>query len=187
MSHEGHSYQALQAVPLDSSRLQNLALLSDEVFWEYARELAGQIATAEYPEEYLECLLPRGSRLIPLNTLYEVVVPPHLIAVLPAMPPWMPGIVAWRGESIAVIDLESYLAQQPVALAHDGYEGTLLIASYEGLPVALLVSGVGEIRQNVPYEVEVHSAEEQEEALIIDVSSMLAEALRHIGTATSYG
>jgi len=187
MIHEGHSYQPLQAVPLYSSRLQNLALLSDEAFWDYARELAGQIAAAEYPEEYLECLLQRVSRLIPLNALYEVVAPPHFIAVLPAMPPWMPGIVAWRGESIAVIDLESYFSHQPVALAHGGYEGTLLVASYEGLPVGLLVPGVREIRQNVPHEVKMQAAEEQEEALIIDIPSMLAEALRHIGTATSYG
>lgn len=185
MSHEGHSYQALQAVPLYSSRLQNLALLSDEAFWEFARELATHITTANYPEEYLECLLQRGSHLIPLNTLFEVVAPPHFIARLPAMPPWMPGIVAWRGESIAVIDLESYLAHQPTPLAHDGYEGTLLIASYAGLPIGLLVPAIGEIRQHVPSE--GHSTEDHAAALIIDIPAMLAEALQHIGTAKSYG
>lgn len=31
------------------------------------------------------------------------------MALLPATPQWMPGIVAWRGETIAVVDLDAYL------------------------------------------------------------------------------
>ena len=177
MISEEHSYQSL---PPGRSRLENLALLSDEAFWEYARELARQSATVAYPQAYLECVLRRGNRFIPLDTLYEVVSPPHSIALLPASPVWMPGIVAWRGESIAVIDLESYLTGTPAAL---GTEATLLVAHYENLPVGLLVSAIGEIRHSVP----LPASKAQEEALIIDIPSLLAEALRHIGTATSYG
>ena len=173
-----------QSIPPGRSRLENLALLSDEAFWEYARELARQIATVEYPQEYLECVLQRGNRFIPLHTLYEVVSPPHSIALLPASPVWMPGIVAWRGESIAVIDLESYLTGDPVAL---GTEATLLIAHYEGLPVGLLVSAISETRHNIPLDEPSPATKEQEKALLVDIPSLLAEALRHIGTATSYG
>lgn len=168
---------------LDSSRLHSLGLLNDEAFWDYARELASQSETAVYPEEYLECLLRQGTCLIALKSLYDVVLPPHRLALLPATPPWMAGIVAWRGEAIAVIDLEAYLAD--VELAR---EGTLLIANYEGLPVGLLVSSVGMIRQNLSGgEQSASSDEAPNDPLVLDILPMLADALREIGTATLYG
>jgi len=168
---------------LDSSRLHSLALLSDEAFWEYARELASQSEMAVYPEEYLECLLRQGHCFVPLKSLYDVVLPPHRLALLPATPRWMTGIAAWRGEAIAVIDLEAYLAD--VELVR---EGTLLIANYEGLPIGLLVSGVGMIRRDLSKSGQSTSTDEEpEDALVLDILPMLADALRHIGTATAYG
>ncbi len=168
---------------LDSSRLHSLAMLSDEAFWEYARELASQSETAVYPEEYLECLLRQERCFIPLKSLYDIVLPPHRLALLPATPRWMAGIVAWRGEAIAVIDLEAYLAD--VELVR---EGTLLIANYEGLPIGLLVSSVGMIRQNLSEGEQSTSTDAAPaDALVLDILPMLADALRHIGTAPPYG
>ena len=114
----------------------NLEQLSDEEFWDYARQLARQVPAAARPEEYLTCKLSRGDCLIPLTALYEVVRPPHRPALLPAIPEWMPGVVAWRGETIAVIDLDAYLSGYPADFSN---EGMLLVASYTGLPVGLLV------------------------------------------------
>lgn len=168
---------------LDSSRLHSLALLNDEAFWDYARTLASQSEMAVYPEEYLECLLRQGLCLIALKSLYDVVLPPHRLALLPATPRWMAGIVAWRGEAIAVIDLEAYLAD--VELVR---EGTLLIANYEGLPIGLLVSSVGMIRQNLSRgEQSAYPDEALDDPLVLDILPMLADALREIGTATLYG
>jgi hypothetical protein len=53
----------------------------------------------------------------------------------------MPGVVAWRGETIAVIDLDAYLSGYPLDLLD---EGTLLVAKYAGLPVGLLVPAIGQ-------------------------------------------
>ncbi len=176
---------------LDSSHLHDLALLSDEAFWEYARELARQSKTAVYPEEYLECLHSlspgQGSRFIALKSLYDVVLPPHRFAVLPAVPRWMVGIVAWRSEAIAVIDLNAYFADvEPVR------DGTLLVANYEGLPVGLLVPGVGMIRQKLSAGDQSTSSgatpdNALDDALVLDLLPMLADALRLIGTTTRYG
>src|ERR1700680_1979408 len=129
---------------LDSSHWQQLEQLDDEGFWDYVRELAHQAPTAATAnaqgEEYLECTLSRGQCLIPLTTLYQLVLPPHRLALLPSTPEWMPGIVAWHGETIAVIDLDMYLSGHEA----DPTNGMLLIANHEGLPIGLLVSGVGQ-------------------------------------------
>lgn len=119
---------------------QNLEQLSDEEFWDYARKLAQQLPAAQ-PEEWVMCRLSRGECLIPLTALYEVVRPPHRLALLPAIPEWMPGVVAWRGETIAVIDLDAYLSGYPPDLVD---EGTMLVAKYAGLPIGLLVPAIGQ-------------------------------------------
>src|SRR5205823_8477882 len=92
---------------------QKLGKVSEEGFWVYGRKLGHQVPAAAQPEECVTCKLSRGDCLIPLTALYEVVRPPHQLALLPAIPEWMPGIVAWRGETIAVIDLDAYLSGYP--------------------------------------------------------------------------
>lgn len=189
-----NDYPTAMTATLDATHLQDLASLSDEAFWAYARELAQSIEQAVHPEEYLECRLRDGLCFLALDALYAVVLPPHSIAALPASPRWMPGIVAWRGEVIAVIDLEAYLSEQPMECVQ---EGTLLIAHSEGLPVGLLVPGVENIRRRAS-EGESERAsqgamncapthEQLDESLIVDVPSMLADALRRMGAATVYG
>src|SRR6266702_2758717 len=70
---------------------QNLAQLSDEEFWDYARKLAHQMPAAAQPEECVTCKLSRGDCLIPLTALYEVVHPS------PACPfACYPGMDAWH-------------------------------------------------------------------------------------------
>ena len=186
-----NDYPTAITATLDATRLQELASLSNEAFWEYARELAQSIEQAVHPEEYLECRLRDGLCFLALDALYAVVLPPHSIAVLPASPPWMSGIVAWRGEVIAVIDLEAYLSAQPIECAQ---EGTLLIVHFQDLPIGLLVAGVEKTRRRAS-KVELERAlpgeaeqdEPLDESLVVDVPSLLADALRRMGTATIYG
>lgn len=181
-----NDYLTAMTATLDATHLQDLASLSDEAFWAYARELAQSIEQAVHPEEYLECRLQNGLCFLALDALYAVISPPHSIAVLPTTPPWMPGIVAWRGEVIAVIDLEAYLSGQSMECVQDG---TLLVAHSDGLPVGLLVPGVENIRPRASQGAMncAPTYEPLDESLIVDIPSVLADALRRMGTATIYG
>ncbi len=174
---------------------QNLAQLSDEEFWDYARKLAHQAPAAAQPEECVTCKLSRGDCLIPLTALYEVVRPPHQLALLPATPEWMPGIVAWRGETIAVIDLDAYLSGYPADLPD---EGILLVANYAGLPVGLLVPTIGQttpLQSGGVYQLPSWYLSSraafvkglQGEAPVLDLPLLLAHAVQQIETAASYG
>jgi chemotaxis signal transduction protein len=174
---------------------QNLAQLSDEEFWDYARKLAHQMPAASQPEECVTCKLSRGDCLIPLTALYEVVRPPHQLALLPAIPEWMPGIVAWRGETIAVIDLDAYLSGYPADLPD---ESILLVANYAGLPVGLLVPTIGQttpLQSGGAYQLPSWYLSSraafvkglQGEAPVLDLPLLLAHAVQQIETAASYG
>jgi len=142
---------------------QALEQLNEEEFWSHARRLASQAPSATgTPQEYLRCELRSGNYLIPLAALHEVVSTtydarkPHAYALLPAAPAWMVGLVAWRGETIAVIDLDAYLLttiSEPEDDPPSTPPSTLLIASREGNdraparwsynpPVALLVPNI---------------------------------------------
>ena len=190
---------------LDTTHLQNLEQLSDEEFWDYARQRAQQMPAAQ-PEEYLECTLSKGCCLIPLAALNEVVLPPHRLAMLPATPEWMPGVAAWRGEVIAVIDLSMHLSGHTLDLSN----GILLIAHHAGIPLGLLVPAIGQttsIQQDMHVSLAVEDPKAtvdlaspwylptralyvkgiQREAIILDVPLLLADAVQHIETAASNG
>ena len=173
---------------------QNLAQLSDEEFWGYARTLAHQLPAAQ-PEEWVTCKLYRGSCLIPLAALYEIVRPPHRLALLPAIPEWMPGVIAWRGETIAVIDLDEYLSGYDADLPG---EGILLVANYDGLPIGLFVPSIGQItplqseeaRQLPSWYLSSRAAfvkDMQGETPVLDLALLLADVVQQIETAPSYG
>jgi len=102
-------------LPLQSLPAYSLEQISDEEFWDYARERANVVSrdssrAEDDQDQYLELKLSSGSCLFPLNAILEVVPPPHRLARLPVIPTWMHGVAAWRGETIAVIDLDLYLS-----------------------------------------------------------------------------
>ena len=197
----------VSATYLDETQLQHLEQLSDEGFWDYARTLAYHAPVAAQPEEYLECTLSKGSCLIPLSALNEVVLPPHRLALLPATPEWMAGVVAWRGQVIAVIDLSMYLSGQTLDLSN----GILLVAGHAGLALGLLVPSTGQTSpiqhdEQVVLEDPTATIEDaepaslwylpsraifvkgvQKEALVLDVLSLLADAVQQIEIAASNG
>jgi chemotaxis signal transduction protein len=201
----------VSATFLDATHLQNLEQLDDEEFWEYARRLAQQAPASAQSEEYLACILAQGTCLIPLTALNEVVLPPHHLTLLPATPEWMPGLVAWRGEAIAVIDLSLFLSNHTLDLSN----GILLVANHAGLPIGLLVPSIG---QTIPVQQELedtptpasdnftHSTETmvhglthyapdraacvkgiQQGALVLDLPVLLAAVTRHIERAAANG
>jgi chemotaxis signal transduction protein len=177
-----------------------LEQLSDEEFWSYANELALLAPTdagteAEtLPEEYLRCQLCSGDYLIPLTALQEVLLPPQDVreaypyALLPTIPVWMAGVFAWRGETIAVIDLDAYLfgdrKEAPLRPLSDqvAYENevaphvamnltsALLIAGCSGPPIGLLVPTVGST--TIPAE-----------APVLDLRAILEDVVQQIKDA----
>lgn len=202
----------VSAIFLDATHLQHLEQLDDEEFWEYARRLAQQAPAAARSEEYLACILAQGTCLIPLTALNEVVLPPHRLTLLPATPAWMPGLVAWRGEAIAVIDLSLFLSNHTLDLSN----GILLVANHAGLPIGLLVPSIGQTTPMRPMQQEdtpttasdnfTHSTETvahgftyytpdraahvkgiQQGALVLDVPVLLAAVTRYIELAAANG
>jgi len=189
-------------LPLNGLSTFDLERMSDEEFWNYAHERAGIIPQSssqerDYQDQHLECKLSRGNCLISLKDIIEVVPPPHLFAQLPVTPSGMRGLVAWRGEAIAVIDLDMYLSGVNVS----PLDGMLLVISHADLTVGLLVPGVG-LTTTVQFEqmnlstgpsvfytpmragvVRGIYAEEP----VLDVSALLPDVVQQIGMAAHYG
>ena len=132
-------------LPLHGLSTYSLEQMSDEEFWNYARQRASVAARISFPEQddqdqYLECKLSSGYCLLPLRAIMEVVPPPHRFARLPSTPGWMCGIRAWHVETIAVIDLDLYLS----GTGNSSPDAMLLVASHAELTIGLLVPGVGQ-------------------------------------------
>ncbi|GHO85385.1 chemotaxis protein CheW [Dictyobacter formicarum] len=128
----------LPSVTLRGSHVQYLEQLSDQDFWKYAQQLAqAPLVPTMQAEEYLECVFEIGRALIPLTALREILPAARYLAQLPASPHWMLGITAWRGESIAVIDLAAYLTQPSTYLSS---HSVLLIAQLADITLGLAVT-----------------------------------------------
>ena len=195
-----NDYPAGNAAFFDSSTVSQLEELSDEDFWKYAHELAGITSSVLQYSEYLECELGSGSCLLPLAALDEVVLPPHRVTLLPFMPSWMRGILAWRGETIAVIDLDAYLSGSSDMLELSS-EGTLLVTEVGEEPVGLLVPKVGATTSISPEQLTIPSQAfawympgrgkaiqgVYAEALVLDLAVLLADVVQQIGMASSDG
>ena len=132
-------------LPLHGLSTYSIEQMSDEEFWNYARQRASIASRIAFPEQgdqdqYLECKLSSGYCLLPLRAIIEVVPPPHRFARLPGTPGWMYGIRAWHGETIAVIDLDLYLS----GTGSSSPDAMLLVASHAELTIGLLVPGIGQ-------------------------------------------
>ena len=192
------------SAPVRQEQIDRLEQLNNEEFWDYARQLAHGVPPAVHPNEYLECVLRQGRCLIPLTVLYEVVLAPHTLTLLPALPLWMLGVVAWRGEAVASIDLEAYLSNVPATFSpQQGIlrEGLLLIVRHADVPLGLLVPTIG---QTAPLLSE-HEAPSivlptwyaptraacvqrlQGEALVLDIPTLLSDVVQQLEIAATYG
>src|SRR5712691_9497486 len=142
--------------------LHELERLSDEEFWTRALDAAQAIRPSDASRlpsaEYLVCTLRQDRCLLPLNALHEIVLGPVQLTRFPTTPLWMPGVTAWHGSAIAVIDLYAYLHTYP--LSHPGFTSTdsplathsaswrdysshcLLVAQEHDITLGLLVTAV---------------------------------------------
>lgn len=137
---------ALSSEPASGAYAQFLEQLNNDAFWQLASDIAQSIPAAQVPtDDYLECVLSHGRCLLPLIAMREIVSPPYYFSRFPASPPWMVGIGAWRGETIAVVDLDAYLFQHPARTPHCAQDGILAVAQIDDLVLGLLVTDVGSV------------------------------------------
>jgi chemotaxis signal transduction protein len=182
------------------SYAQSLEQMSDQEFWQLALEAACPVTSLEV-DEYLECILKQNRCLLPLTALREVVPPPYSFSRFPASPSWMIGVSAWRGEVIAVIDLEAYLWQRPSLFDAAGAGGILVVAQLDHLASGFLVPSVAttlqlksaqvipfpsistqypSLRANVVTGVKREQEDSQDDILILDIAAIFASVIESI-------
>ncbi len=128
----------LPTTTLNGTQAHYLEQISDQEFWQHAEKLANvQFVSSVKSEEYLECELTLGRVIIPLAALQEITPAVHHLAQLPASPLWLSGITAWRGQTIAVIDLIAYFAKKHAQMYNDQ---VLLIAQAADITLGLTVT-----------------------------------------------
>ncbi len=129
----------------DERDAQDLEQMTDEEFWQRARAQAAQpipaLSTSESASlhQYLECELRRGKCFVPLHAIEAVIPASSPLARLPFAPRWMPGVLAWQGEIVAVVNLDEYLTDIDTPFSG----GMLLIARHPQCAVGLRVPAVG--------------------------------------------
>lgn len=129
----------------DEKDAQSLEQMTDEEFWQHAQIEAAKAATVLSPSEsaalhqYLACGLQRGKCFVPLHAIEAVIPASSPFARLPFAPRWLHGVQAWRGEIVAVVNLDDYLSNVDTPV--NG--GILLIARHPECVIGLHVPGVG--------------------------------------------
>ncbi len=132
-----------------------LEQLSDTEFWNHAYEKAhvprsphalqalATVVTA--PDDTLACItceLRAAQCVLPLTIIREILPLSQRLTLLPDMPFWMLGILSWRGETIAAIDLCSYLTK---SISSPLQKCTFLVVQHEQLSLALCVLSVSSV------------------------------------------
>jgi chemotaxis signal transduction protein len=143
---------------VSNAYVQSLEQLSNDEFWRLAVKIALATPATQAPsDDYLECVLAHGRCLLPLILLREIVSPPYSFSRFPATPSWMTGIGAWRGETIAIIDLDAYLFHHAARSPHNVMDAILVVAQLDDLILGFLVKDAGsvttlDVEQVVPFE-----------------------------------
>jgi chemotaxis signal transduction protein len=200
MSFSSEQHKADFHSPSPELNIQDLERMSDEEFWSYARQRAHAAPGPASHAEYVDCRLSGSSCLVPLHDLAEVVSPPYRLARLPGMPAWMAGIMAWRGETIAVVNLNLYFFSPQSADLPLMNNGALLIVHAVGHALGLLVPSLGVTMAVKPEEIapllSPHGLLAQEAGIfegmyadrpILNISALLASLVQQIGMATAHG
>ncbi|HEY0756413.1 MAG TPA: chemotaxis protein CheW [Ktedonobacteraceae bacterium] len=187
--------------PATEVNVQNLEQMSDEEFWSYAHQRARAAPEQPSHAEYLECKLSDSAYLLPLGELAEVLPPPYRLARLPGMPAWMAGIMAWRGETIAIVNLDRYFLSSQSADLSQITEGVMLVVRASGQVLGLLVPAPGititvELEEITPLSASAHMSLARDGGIfegiyadipILNISALLARLVQQIGMATAHG
>ena len=125
--------------------------MSNDDFWDHAKALAAQSSRPmqmlapldTLPKTTLTCvtcfLREGGSCVLPFAVIREILPISQHITRLPDVPPWVIGVLSWRGETMPAIDLCAYIAQKE--LPHPR-ERITLITKHEETWLALCVLSI---------------------------------------------
>ena len=127
--------------------------LTDTEFWDHAYEkaymprsehAAHALTTIATPSDddtltCITCNLREGHCLLPLSYIREILPLSQQVTRLPDVPFWMLGILSWRGETLAAIDLCAYLTRSKTPLP----SRVFLITQHEHITLALCVLAIG--------------------------------------------
>jgi chemotaxis signal transduction protein len=141
----------------------HLESMSNEDFWKHAQALAAHsarpmqenvfnVSTSFSPSTTLcvTCFIRNGgSCVFPFNVIRTILPTSQHITRLPDVPPWVTGILSWRGETMAAIDLCSYVTQRELPPLQ---ERITLVARHEDIWLAFCVVGIDETPVEVGLE-----------------------------------
>ena len=132
---------------------EHLERLTDAEFWNYAYEKAHMPRSMHAkhalttmvtpPDDTLTCItceLRTAQCVLPLTHIREILSPSQHITLLPDAPPWMLGILSWRSETIAAIDLCSYLTKSNSSPLHNR---VFLVVQHNHTSLAFCVLSIG--------------------------------------------
>jgi chemotaxis signal transduction protein len=201
MSFSSEQQNADAHTPLPELNIQDLERMNDEEFWNYARQRARVVPEPSSHAEYLECKLSGSACLVPLSDLAEVLPPPYHLARLPGMPVWMAGIMAWRGETIAVVNLDLYFLPPESADLRQATDEMLLVVHSLDQTLGLFVAAPGmtttiALGEVVPLASSIHALPIHDigffdgmyaDTPILNISALLASLVQQIGVATTHG
>jgi chemotaxis signal transduction protein len=143
----------------DEKDAQLLEQMTDEEFWQRAHAQATEATRAAQTaalrssyesaalHQYLACeSYSSGKYFVPLRAIEAVIPASSPPARLPFAPRWLQGVQAWRGEIVAVVDLDHYLS----GIDTPASGGMLLLARHPECVIGLHVPGVGLIASIEP-------------------------------------
>ncbi len=189
-----------------------LERLTNTEFWNHAYERAhvprsthsshALASMAAPPDDTLTCItceLRAARCALPLTLIREILPPSQHITRLPDVPPWMLGIFSWRSETIAAIDLCSYLTKSNSLPLH---KRVFLVVQHEHTSLALCVLSIGSfatdvnVQQVTPFShssmtegdelpigvagVWEHADAEQEQMFVLDIPALFKDVVQCI-------
>jgi len=196
-----------------------LEKLSNDEFWNHARTLASHSAhpmqtftPVTYPPDSTlicaTCSLRDTCCVLPFTIIREILPVSQHITRLPDVPPWMIGILSWRGETIAAIDLCAYLTQKILPLPqervtlivqHEGMFLAFCILSFDATPTAIDISrvvpvslpSIDESEESPPAHVGIVGVWEpgdtaQEKPLVLNIPLLFKDIIQHIERKAHY-
>lgn len=204
--------------PFTPAHASFLARLSDNEFWSHAAEMVYHLPAAidsrnseeDIANDYLLCELAQGYCLLPLASLHEVMALPAHFTHLPFTPSWLLGLMAWRDEAVAVVDLPAYLLFPPslppasstspleTSSPHLSENARIVIVSYDNSVLALQVSPIHadttlsvvneEIALATLERVQYHEviADTYQGAFILNMEALVAHIVQQIGTLSPH-
>ena len=118
----------------------------------------------------------------PLTALHEIISVPQHMTLLPATPPWMMGLVAWRGSILAAIDLHIYLVgtHNHTATSSSATSSRSLLITHSNNQILAFAVTLGHT-----IETNAHMPFPHDRYTLLDVEALLHTVIQHLERKTT--